>query len=89
MHKHFLIFCLPIGLVIGRGLEGLSGDFGSSLAFLLVMVSVSIILFAGWNFYMWQQAKQLSTLTHLLDEVDKHNKIITAVNVMDKLKAIE
>jgi hypothetical protein len=38
---------------------------------------------------MGQPAKKLSTLAHLLDEVDKHNEIITTVNVMDKPVAIE
>lgn len=35
-----------------------------------------------------QQAKKLTTLAHLLDEVDKHNEIIKAVHVMDELAAV-
>lgn len=80
-----LIFCLPIGLVMGRGFGLLTGDAGSTVAFLLVTLSVSVLLFAGWNFYMWRQGKRLKTLAHLLDEVDKHNEIIEALHVMDEL----
>lgn len=83
-----LIFCLPIGLVVGRGLGLLTGDFNSTVSFLLIMTSISVLLFVGWNFVMWRQGKQLKTLAHLLDEVDKHNEIIEAVHVMDELGAV-
>jgi hypothetical protein len=80
-----LIFCLPIGLVVGRGLGILTGDSNNTVAFLIVMGSISLLLFAGWNLYLWQQGQQLKTLAHLLDQVDKHNDMIQAVQVLDEL----
>ncbi|MCU0525646.1 MAG: hypothetical protein MUF72_12565 [Elainella sp. Prado103] len=83
-----LIFCLPLGLVIGRGLGWLS-NAGTTLIFFLFLLGFSVLLFAIWNLYMWQQGKRLKTLAHLLDEVDKHNDIIEAVDVMDQLSAVQ
>lgn len=83
-----LIFCLPIGLVVGRGFGILAGDSGSTISFLLIMLSISLLLFIGWNLYMRQQGNQLKTLAHLLDEVDKHNEIIEAVHVIDELGTV-
>lgn len=83
-----LIFCLPAGLVIARNTGVLSGDSRSTVQFLVVTLSVSIVLFALWNGYIWQQGKPLKTLAHLLDEVDKHNEIVEAVHIMDELGAV-
>ncbi|HEY9643287.1 MAG TPA: hypothetical protein V6C57_22550 [Coleofasciculaceae cyanobacterium] len=84
-----LIFCLPVGLVIARGLGLLTGDANSTIPFLLVTLGVAIALLAGWNFYMKLQGKPLKTLAHLLDEVDKHNDIIQAVHIMDELNSVQ
>jgi hypothetical protein len=81
-----LIFCLPAGLVVGRGLGILTNS--NTLAFVLIMGGISVLIFAVWNLYMWRQTKALTTLAHLLDEVDKHNEIIAAVNVMDELSTV-
>lgn len=84
-----LIFCLPIGLVIGRSFGVLSNNASSLFPFLLITVGASVCLFALWNAYIWQNGKQLRTLAHLLDEVDKHNEIIEAVHILDELAAIQ
>lgn len=84
-----LIFCLPLGLVVGRGLGILSGDSGSLLSFLGIMGSVSILLFVAWNFYIYLKGRDLKALANLLDQVDKHNEIIEAVHIMDELSAIK
>jgi hypothetical protein len=55
---------------------------------LLIMGGFSMLLFAGWNLWMWQQGKRLQMLAHLLDQVDKHNEIIAAVHVMDELDTV-
>lgn len=84
-----LIFCLPIGLVMGRGLGILAGDSGSMLSFLGIMGSVSVLLFMTWNLYMYLKGRELKALANLLDQVDKHNEIIEAVQIMDELSAIK
>lgn len=82
-----LIFCLPIGLVIMRGLGILTT--GNTVPFLLTALAISIALFALWNGLLWQRFRSLRTLANLLDEVDKHNEIIEAVNIIDELGAIQ
>ncbi len=81
-----IIFCLPVGLVVGRGLGLLTGN--NTLPFVLLMMVLALLIFAGWNTYMWIQARSLKTLAHLLDEVDKHNEIIAAVNLIDQLATV-
>lgn len=81
-----VIFCLPLGLVIGRGFSLLSGHL--SVGFLLLMLAISLLIFAAWNLDMWRRAQKLKTLAHLLDQVDRHNEIIQAVQIMDELGAV-
>ncbi len=82
-----LIFCLPLSLVIGRGLGILTTS--NTVPFLLTALGIAIALFAIWNGWTWQKGKGLKTLAHLLDEVDKHNEIIDAVHIIDELGAIQ
>jgi hypothetical protein len=84
-----LIFCLPISLVVARGVGQLSGDAGSTFWFLVTTVGLSVAIAIGWNGWMWHKGKSLKVLAHLLDEVDQHNEIIQAVNVIDELGSIK
>jgi hypothetical protein len=83
-----LIFCLPLGLVIARGLGHLTEDTSSTLRFLQITLSISVAIALLWNGYMWLKGKTLSTLAHLLDQVDKHNEIIQAVAIIDELDSV-
>jgi hypothetical protein len=82
-----VIFCLPASLVIARGVGLLTA--GNTLPFLLIALGIAIAIFLTWNGLMWQKGQQLKTLAHLLDEVDKHNEIIDAMQVMDELDAVQ
>ncbi|MFM7424150.1 MAG: hypothetical protein ACKO7W_03985 [Elainella sp.] len=82
-----IIFCLPVGLVVGRGLGFLTSS--NTLPFMLALLTLALLMFAGWNLYMWSQTQSLKTLAHLLDEVDKHNEIIAAVDVIDELARVQ
>jgi len=84
-----LIFCLPIGLIGARSFGGLTGDASSAAQFLQVSFGVSVAIALLWNLYMWQKGKSLIMLAHLLDEVDKHNEIIAAVDVIDELGSVK
>lgn len=82
----FIIFCLPASLVIARNLPGFTGeDLGK---FLVISLGIAVGLFALWNGYLWQQGKQLSQLSHLLDQVDRHNEIIDAIALMEELDSV-
>lgn len=82
-----VIFCLPLTLVVARGVGWLTP--GSTLPFLWAAIGIAVAIFILWNGLMWRRSQQLKTLAHLLDEVDKHNEIIDAMHVMDELGAIQ
>jgi hypothetical protein len=84
-----LIFCLPIGLIVARSFGGLTEGASSTAQFLQVSFGVSVAIALLWNLYMWQKGKSMKMLAHLLDEVDKHNEIIAAVDVIDELGAVK
>lgn len=84
-----LIFCLPIGLITARSFGGLTSDANSTAQFVQVSFGVSVAIALLWNLYMWQKGKSMKVLAHLLDEVDKHNEIIAAVDVIDELGAVK
>lgn len=84
-----LVFCLPASLVIGRNIPGFSGSASSIGPFLSVSLSISLVLFALWNAYIFFKGYRLQTLNNLLEDVDRHNEIIDAVYVMQELDAAQ
>jgi len=82
----FIIFCLPASLVIARNLPGFTG--GDLAKFLSISLGVSVGLFALWNSYIWQQGKRLTQLSHLLDQVERHNEMIDAIALMEALDSV-
>ncbi len=84
-----LIFTLPTTLLLGRSF-GLSNDSTTSLIIIvLIGVGLAMAIALGWFIYRWQQTRLLKTLMALLDEVDKHNEVIEAVEVLDQLSNID
>ena len=79
------IICLGVGLVILRSWSGLSNLAGLMLLAMGITVGIAI----AWNLYQWHRYKTLRSLAHLLDEVDRHNDIVQAVQVMDDLETIQ
>ena len=79
------IISLGLGLVIVRSFS--SNDNVGIL--LLVVVSITLGSAIAWNFYQWRRYKTFRSLAHLLDEVDRHNDIIQAVQVMDELETVQ
>jgi hypothetical protein len=84
-----LIFCVPIGIVIVKGLGFLSGDAQSAIVFFQVALAVSVVINLIWQGYRWSKGRKLKTLAHLVDQVDRHNDIIQVVSVMDELGSIQ
>lgn len=82
------IFSLPLSILCFQ-------TFGKSIAnqqdqveFAVFVLSLDLILFVIWNFFAWIRAKKMTCLSHLLDEVDKYNQVIVAVDICDRLKSI-
>ncbi|MEO1069807.1 MAG: hypothetical protein AAFW95_11910 [Cyanobacteria bacterium J06638_6] len=79
------IVCLGIGLVLVRHRDGFS-QFGVLLLGIAGAIAAGAI---AWHIYQWRRAKTLITLARLLDECDRHNDIIQALQVMAELDAVQ
>jgi hypothetical protein len=84
-----LVFCLPFSLILARSFGNSNLATATIVSFLQIAFVVSVVLFLLWNACMTLQGKKLKILAHLLDEVDKHNEIIDAVDVIDQLGAVK
>ncbi|MBD2095138.1 hypothetical protein H6F90_08215 [Trichocoleus sp. FACHB-591] len=83
-----LVFTLPVGFVLTQNSTQVGGEVQQALQFFAINLSIAFILMLGWNFYLWSKQKSLVPLAKLLDEVDKYNEVIKAVEIIDKLAAI-
>lgn len=82
-----LIISVPITLVIAKNTASVP-DTQAFFQFLQLTLFLSILLSCGWNIYMWLKAKPLEALANLVDEVEKYNEVIKAVDIIDKLTAV-
>ncbi len=84
-----VIFCLPASLVIAKSIPGFTDSTANTIQFLQISFGISLVIFALWNGYGWFRSSALKMLAHLLDDVDKHNEIIDALQVLDELAAVQ
>lgn len=82
------IFSLPFGFLVIRNYTNAITDSSTISKFLQTVVGISLLVIICWNVYMSIKVKRLKALTQLLDEVDKYNEVILAVEMIDKLEAI-
>lgn len=83
-----LVFSLPIGLLMTRNAAAGVQDLPAILQFLQITLAITVIVMVGWNLYMRLAGQRLTMLMHLLDEVDRYNEVIQAVDVLDRLEAV-
>ena len=77
------VLCLGLSLVIVRNME----DVETRSLFLLA-IALAFFIATVWNIITWLRGQQLQTLHRLLDEVDRHNDIIQALQIMDELNTV-
>jgi len=82
------IFSLPISILLFQSLGKSIDTRQEQIGFAIFVFLLVLILFAGWNLVAWIRAKKMSCLSHLLDEVDKYNQVIAAVDLCDRLKSV-
>ncbi len=81
-----LIFTLPASFAITRNInldQASGGNF-----FIGVTLGIAIVLLGLWNASMIGRAPQFKMLMRLLDEIDRFNELVRAVDVVDRLDGI-
>jgi hypothetical protein len=82
------IFSLPLSILIFQALGKSINNRQDQIGFAFFLGSLALFIFVSWNFFAWIRAKKMACLSHLLDEVDKYNQVITAVDIGDRLKSV-
>lgn len=82
------VFSLPLALVISRKTVYSTQDFDLLIQVLGITLTISLISMVGWNGYMIKKAKSLTRLASLLEEVNKYNDVMKAVEILDQLVAV-
>ena len=80
-----LILSLPTALLLSRKTVYSPSD--NSLLFQVfgLTLIISLLLTCGWNLYMGIKTKPLIRLGNLLQEVNKYNDVVKAVEILDQL----
>ena len=81
------IFCLPITLLLARAISGDSVE--AVWRWLPIGVISAIALIFTWTFYRYQAGKHLLTLNHLLDDIDRFNEMVDAVEILEELNTAQ
>lgn len=80
-----LILSLPTALLLSKKTIYSPSDNQLMLQVLGLTLIISLLLTCGWNFYMGIKTKPLIRLGNLLQEVNKYNDVVKAVEILDQL----
>lgn len=76
-----LMFTLPVSFAITRNLQPES----IGPMFIKITLGIATLLIAVWNSSMILRASKFKILMRLLDEIDRFNELVRAVDVVDRL----
>ncbi|MEW5860251.1 MAG: hypothetical protein AB1861_23180 [Cyanobacteriota bacterium] len=82
-----LIFVMPVTLIMLRNAGALPGNTDGITKLLTLISGISLLGVSIWNVYFWQQVKQVKSLARLMDKVDKYNRVIQAIALIDELES--
>ena len=82
-----LIFVMPVSLILLRNAGNLPGNTEDVTRLLIIISSISLLGVLIWNVYFWQQVKKVKSLARLLDKVEKYNRVIQAIALIDELES--
>lgn len=82
-----LIFVMPVSLIVLRNVDALPENTDSVTKLLILILGISLLGVLIWNVYLWQQVKQVKSLARLMDKVDKYNRVIQAIALIDELES--
>jgi hypothetical protein len=82
-----VVLILPTTAIILQG----SGESDRDILSPLLTISFFFIglILCGLNVYFWQKAKQFQSLTHLLGEIEKYNRVVHSVTLVDRLNSLQ
>ena len=80
-----LVLCVPVVLLLVRAMS--NDDERVVWLSLPIGVLGAIALTISWATYRWREGKRLLTLSHLLDEIDRFNEMVSAVEILEELGA--
>ncbi|MEL7037523.1 MAG: hypothetical protein AAFO04_18150 [Cyanobacteria bacterium J06592_8] len=81
-----LVVTFPMILLTLDRATTATSDLQTSLLFLLRVLGLSVALTLTLNLGIWWQAKPLQNVLHLMDEVEKYNDTVKAVDILDQLR---
>ncbi|NJK49802.1 hypothetical protein HC931_18140 [Candidatus Gracilibacteria bacterium] len=82
-----LVFVMPIGLLGLRGTMNSIGDETAIAQSFLKILGICIGFLVVWNIYLWQKSKQLKSIAILSEKVEQYNRVIEAIELVDKLES--
>lgn len=82
-----LVFVMPIGFLGLRDILNLTGDEAAIAKSLSIILAICLMCLIIWNIYLWQRSKQLKSLAILSEKVEQYNRVIEAIELVDKLEA--
>ncbi|HEY9908599.1 MAG TPA: hypothetical protein V6D18_13450 [Thermosynechococcaceae cyanobacterium] len=82
------VFTIPIGLFVTNN-RGTVNDWVTIAQFLQITLGITLGVVVAWNLHMKVTAKRFRTFMGLLDEVDGHNEVIQAVDLLDRVGAVK
>lgn len=82
-----LIFVMPVSLLILRNARALPENPEDITRLLTIISAIALLGVLIWNVYLWQQVKQVKSLARLIDKVDKYNRVIQAIALIDELES--
>ncbi|MBD2742307.1 hypothetical protein [Coleofasciculus sp. FACHB-1120] len=82
-----LIFIMPVTLIMLRNAGALPVNTDGVTKLLTLISGISLLGILIWNAYFWKQVKKVKSLARLLDKVDKYNRVIQAIALIDELES--
>ena len=81
------VFTIPLGLFVTNHPNAIT-DAPTIAQFLQITLGSTLAVVLSWNLYLKVAAKRFKRFMGLLDEVDRHNEVIQAVDLLDRLEAV-
>lgn len=83
------IVLTPIFLIMSRSWSAISND-GQGLAILLFSLLILLLVFlAGLNLFLKQTCLSMQTVSQILLEIDKYNRVIHSLDLLQQLQSSE